>query len=95
MSTTFSARVMAKALRLRPWITKISRNRFRVTPRTDDHGKYELTYSLDDDGLPVIESCIDTRTKESCLGFYFSGNCYHSAALAKHLAEKQRKDRAA
>lgn len=91
MATEFSQKVMQKALRERPWIRKVGPNRYRVTPRTDEHGKYELAYSLDEDGLPVIESCIEVRTKETCLGFGYSGNCYHGAWLAKHLTERQEK----
>lgn len=89
MSTTFSQAVMKKALDLKPWTRKVGPNRYRVTPRTADHGKYELEYSWDADGLPEILSCVDVRTKEPCKGFSFTSNCYHGAALAKHLVDKR------
>lgn len=89
MATEFSQKVMEKALRERPWVRKVAPNKYRVTPRTNDHGKYELVYSLDAEGLPVIESCVDTRTADTCLGFGFKGYCYHGAWLAKHLTEQQ------
>lgn len=94
MVTVFSERVMKKALRLRPWIRKVSENRYRVVPRTADHGKYQIQVSWDGE-LPVIESCVDVRTKETCQGFGFTGNCYHSAALAKHLTAKREGKKAA
>lgn len=94
MATEFSTKVMQKALRAKPWIRKVGPRRYRVTPRTDAHGKYELTHSYDEEGSPVIETCIEVRTKDPCLGFYFSGNCYHGAALAKHLTERQERQAA-
>ena len=91
MATEFSQKVIEKALRERPWIRKVGRNRYRVTPRTSEHGKYELEASYDADDLPVIESCIEVRAKEPCLGFSFTENCYHGAALVKHLMERREK----
>ena len=87
MATEFSQKVIEKALREKPWITKTGPDSHRVVPRTADHGKYELTHSFDADGLPVIHSCVEERTGEPCKGFHFTGNCYHSASLAKHLTE--------
>lgn len=91
MATEFSLKVMEKALREKPWVRKVGYRKYRVTPRTDEHGKYELTHSYDAEGLPVVDTCIEVRTKEPCLGFYFTGNCYHSAALAKHLVQRELK----
>jgi hypothetical protein len=89
MSTAFSQSVINKALTTRPWVRKVRRNKYRVTPRTAGHGKYELEVSWDEQGNPTVESCVDYRTKEECLGFKFNGGrCYHSARLLIHLIPK-------
>lgn len=89
MSTEFSQKVMQKALRDRPWVRKVAPNRYRVTPRTAEHGKYECTVDRDDNGELFVASCIDYRTGEECLGFkYNEGNCYHAARLLIHLIPK-------
>jgi hypothetical protein len=87
MATQFTTKVINKALADRPWVNKQSEFVYRVVPRTlkdarREHGKYEVRFSLDSDGLPEIESCIDLRTGESCPGFHFNGSCYHGAALS-------------
>lgn len=83
---------MEKALREKPWIRRIKPNRgpferYRVTPRTEDHGKYELEVWYDE-GLPVINRCFDIRTGDACLGFHFKAYCYHGAALVIHLLQR-------
>lgn len=90
MATNFSRSTIHKALTEKPWVNKVSEFVYRVVPRTlkdarREHGKYEVSFSLDADGLPDIESCVDVRTGESCPGFHFNGNCYHGAALSVHL----------
>lgn len=85
----FTEKVIAKAGALKPWIRKVGPNRYRVTPRTDDHGKYELTVNFDGE-LPTVESCIDIHTKQFCRGFIFTrGGCYHSAHLLLVLCKRQ------
>ncbi len=91
MSTSFSQKVISKALATKPWVRKVAPNKWRVTPRTADHGKYELTVASDEEGNPTVESCIDYRSGESCKGFMFNeGSCYHAARLLIHLMPKQR-----
>lgn len=86
MSTAFSQNVINKALKEKPWVTKRRNNKYRVVPRKPRHGKYELEVSWDEEGNPTVESCIDYRTKEECLGFKFNGGrCYHAAKLLIHL----------
>ena len=85
----FSQKVISKAQALRPWVRKVSDNRYRVTPRTADHGKYELTTMTDGDRV-VVTSCTEIRTGEPCKGFTFNeGNCYHAARLLIHLIPRQ------
>lgn len=89
MSTQFSQAVIRKALEDRPWIRKVAPNRYRVTPRTADHGKYELIVSYDEEGNPQVDDCYDYRINEQCLGFkYNHGNCYHACRLLIHLLPK-------
>lgn len=88
MSTTFSQKVIAKALASRPWVRKVAANKYRVTPRTAEHGKYECTVDRDDNGELFVASCVDYRTGEECLGFKYTGACYHSARLLIHLIPK-------
>lgn len=96
MATEFSSKVMQKALHARPWVRKVAPNKYRVTPRTADHGKYELTVSYDAEGFPLVGSCIDYRTDEECLGFKYSeGNCYHAARLIIHLMPRTQRKEAA
>lgn len=96
MPTEFSSAVMQKALRERPWIRRVRPDRgplerYRVTPRTDDHGKYELHVWYTDDRIPVVERCFDIRTGDACLGFHFKAYCYHGAALVIHLLSRSEK----
>jgi len=88
MSTTFTPSVFAKATTERPWIKKQGRRNssiYRVVPRFVGHGKYELTVGWGD-GIPYIESCVDYRTGEECLGFKYSrGGCYHAVSLLLKL----------
>lgn len=88
MSMSFSIPVLRKAIIEKPWIRKVAWNKYRVTPRTADHGKYELQVSWD--GLtPTVESCIDYRFGTECPGFKFTGQCYHSCRLLLHVTPKQ------
>lgn len=90
MSTAFTLSVIRKAQTEKPWIRRVGPLTYRVTPRTADHGKYELNVRWDDD-QPSVELCVDYRTGEECKGFmYDRGNCYHSAALLLHLVTKRR-----
>jgi hypothetical protein len=87
MATQLSQATINKALTEKPWVNKVSEFVYRVVPRTlkdarREHGKYEVTFVWDADGLPEIESCVDVRTGESCPGFHFNGSCYHGAALS-------------
>lgn len=91
MSTTFTKPVLWKAITLKPWIRKVGANRYRVVPRTADHGKYELTVSWEGT-QPNVESCIDYRTQEECLGFKYSGQCYHGGALLIKLVQERERD---
>lgn len=91
MSTTFTYPVISKAIKTRPWVRKRG-HKYRVVPRTADHGKYELTISYDSEGRPTVESCVDFRTGEECKGFKFNqGACYHGATLLIHLGKQKRK----
>lgn len=90
MSTTFTKPVLIRAITQRPWIRKRGRNKYRVVPRTANHGKYEIQVSWEGN-MPSAESCIDYRTGEECLGFkYNEGNCYHAARLLLHLMPKEK-----
>ena len=85
----FSQRVASKALVERPWVRKVGANTYRVTPRTADHGKYELTVEREGGELTAT-SCVDVRTGEECQGFKFNkGNCYHACRLLIHLIPKE------
>lgn len=84
--------IIEKALREKPWVTKVSEFVYRVVPRrlmdsrNREHGKYELSFSWDE-GLPVVGSCVDVRTTEACKGFANHRHCYHQAALVIHLLQ--------
>lgn len=91
MSMAFSKPVLMKAIQTRPWIRKVAPNRYRVVPRTADHGKYELTVSWDGNE-PSVDGCVDYRFGTECPGFKFNeGNCYHAARLLLHLIQDGRK----
>lgn len=91
MSTQFTVSTINKALETRPWVYK-HKDKYRVVPRTSDHGKYEVTVSYNSEGNPEVEDCRDWRTKKPCLGFFHSrGNCYHSAALLARLMSQRAK----
>lgn len=83
----FTQRVINKAQELRPWVRKVGPNRYRVTPRTSDHGKYELTTISEGENV-IVTNCVEIRTGEQCKGFEFDAQCYHSARLLLHLIPK-------
>ena len=100
MATQFSQTVINKALTDRPWVTKVSEFVYRVMSRKlrdarREHGKYEVTFSWDHDGLPEIQSCVEERTGEPCKGFYFHGYCVHGASLSIHLLQRYERREAA
>lgn len=100
MATQFTQKTINKALSEKPWVTKVSEFAYRVMSRKlrdvrdREHGKYQVAFSWDADGLPEIESCIELRTGEPCPGFHFNGHCYHGAALSLHVLRPRLKEAA-
>lgn len=79
----FTKSVIKKAMESKCWVYRKG-NKYRVVPRSSNHGKYELSVSWNGD-VPEVTSCTDWRTGEGCKGFTYSKQCYHAFSLLRKL----------
>src|SRR5262245_29306642 len=80
----------AKARGKKPWVSRIAVARYRVVPRTNEHGKYIVTFRMF--GKGVWADCFNLIANEECKSEKGTRLCYHRAAALIHcqkLAERK------
>ena len=89
-------KTIATALAQPCWVTKIDANHYHCVPQKlvdvkskREHGKYDLTVTFNRQGLPIVERCIDSRTRRNCKGFKNHGHCYHQIHTVAHILKQQ------
>lgn len=85
---TFSQAQIAKVAREKISVCKVRRVgelNYRVK------GRYRLTVVIPSDGIPVVTSCVNETTGETCKGFFYThGGCVHALKVAFHILKRRR-----
>jgi hypothetical protein len=82
-------RAISKARQVKPYVTKLSENQYKVVPRAYPKQKRVVTFRQV--GARRYAECRDFHTNEICPAAIFGNVCYHAAAAHLRLESNRRR----